>query len=158
MWWLDNNPDERVVSPVIQSFTDLDKEVKERFMIESFILFPEMFSDRQNKFNGPASYMITMYNAVSSSLRDIFTAGGRVRILFDTKIVFVSRIVFNFSEKSKAINKLIYTIPKERLSYYWGVSINDDPLKIWRELLAANSTEDIDVVAIFDEFISRGKD
>lgn len=157
LWWLDNNPEERVVSPVIQSFVDLDKEIKERFMVQSFILFPEVFSEnKRSKFNRPASYMITEYNSVSSSLRDIFTAGGKVHILFDDKIIKVSRIVYNFSEKAKAIHKFIYTIPKETLNYYWGVAIDDDPLKIWKKLLLDNSNEDIDIVAVFDEFISRG--
>lgn len=134
LWWIDTT-DESSVSPVIQSFRLLDEAIKEHFLIECMILFPEIFGTSNLKFERAAAYLITNYNAVSSNLRDSFTAGGQV-VIGSQKVPQILHKLFLYA---KNIEKLINEISEEKLAYYWNKEVKTEPLKIWQELLNTHS-------------------
>jgi len=153
LWWIDPVAEETSVSPVIKPFRLLDVQTKGRYSDEVFILFPEIFGSSTLKFERPAAYLIINYNAVSSNIRDNFSASGRENIQIDGEKVEVSRILYNFFIRAKNIKKLLESLPKEKLSYYWKTEAGKNPMETWKSLLikyAKESAEKIDIVSVFE--------
>src|SRR3989344_5879922 len=80
LWRIDQDGDDKAVSPIIKPFRGLSAKEKENFVVEAMILFPEMFGNSSTKFERAAAYLIAEYNAVSANLRDLFTAGGQIKL------------------------------------------------------------------------------
>ena len=156
LWWIGDTTDSISVSPIIRSLSKFEKGDKEKFITECLILFPEIFSNSTIKFERAAAYLITNYNAVSSNLRDSFTSGGRMTISIKGVHQTISKLLYNFFLRAKNIKELIQDIPKDKLEYYWGVKINDEPLKMWKYLIKESSKEDIDIISVFNEGLKNG--
>ena len=140
LWWIDAQVEDTSVSPVIKSFRKLSAEEQKMFTVESMILFPEMFSSSTLKFERVAAYLITAYNAVSSNLRDNFTAGGQVTINIGKKKVVVPKIFYHLSVAAKDIARSIDEIDEEKLKYYWRVPrLEKSRLSQWKDMLDRNS-------------------
>ena len=150
LWWIDSVSEQQSVSPIIQSLARLDANVRDKFINECFVLFPEIFGNSRVKFERAAAYLITNYNSVSASLRDNFTAGGKAFILVKSKKVVVPQMIFRFYHSAKEIEKTLYEIPLEKLSYYWGIKVSkrDNLLHKWFELLEYYCKE-IDITGVF---------
>ena len=100
------------------------------------ILFPEMFGNSTTKFERAAAYLIAEYNAVSANLRDLFTAGGQVRLRVKGKSVLVPQLAYRLYSRSKAIKSKIEKMDTETLIYYWRCDkLEKDRLKQWKGLL-----------------------
>ncbi|HUD44380.1 MAG TPA: hypothetical protein VMR41_02455 [Patescibacteria group bacterium] len=136
LWWIDSQVEEKAVSPIIRPFRMLIRSEQEKFITETMILFPEIFGRSQTKYERPAAYLITDYNAVSSSLRDIFTAGGQVTITVNGVDVLVPKIFYNLLENAKTIQNIINGIPDEKLKYYWKTEqIKSSKVEQWKQIL-----------------------
>lgn len=132
LWWIDQDDDDKAVSPIIKPFRSLSDKEKENFVVEAMILFPEMFGNSSTKFERAAAYLIAEYNAVSASLRDSFTAGGQVRLKVKRKSVLVPQIASNLYEQAKTIKKKIDEIDPQTLAYYWRTkNIGKNKLARW---------------------------
>lgn len=119
LWWIDQENDQKTVSPIIKPFRGLAPREKSLFMIEVMILFPEIFSASNTKFERPAAYLIAQYNAVSPNLRDMFTAGGKVELLINGKKRTISRLAHNLYLNAKKIDAEFKNIDAHKLKYYW---------------------------------------
>jgi hypothetical protein len=148
LWWIDATAEESSVSPIIQSFRLLDDSIKERYLNECMILFPEIFGNSTTKFERATAYLITNYNAISSNLRDNFTAGGREIITIDGQDKSISQIIYRLFLRAKNIEKTIKKIPTDKLSYYWNRDVKTNPLEIWQVLLSNYSK---DAVMVFNK-------
>ena len=154
LWWIDQENEDRAVSPIIRPFRSLSEKEKENFIIEAMILFPEMFGNSNSKFERAAAYLIAEYNAVSANLRDLFTAGGQVELEIKRKKVLLPQLTYRLYSRAKAINKKIITMDAKKLSYYWRVKkISKDKLSQWKILANKKFTRSkigIKVSDIFD--------
>lgn len=138
LWWLGQTEEEKSVSPIIKTFRNLSKNEKENFILDSMILFPEIFGKAPTKFERPAAYLITDYNAVSANLRDYFTAGGQKQIQINNKSIKVSQILFQLHSKANAIIKRINEIEISKLKYFWRCEkLEKDILNQWKKSLKA---------------------
>ncbi|HBO17137.1 MAG: hypothetical protein UR69_C0002G0208 [Candidatus Moranbacteria bacterium GW2011_GWE2_35_2-] len=156
LWWIDQMSEEGTVAPIIKSYDTLERKEREKFFIESMILFPEIFGRTQTKFERVAAYLITAYNTVSSSLRDKFTAGGQQNIQLKGKEKLVPKIYFNLYSNASNIASVINEIDEERISYYWRISkIPSDKLAHWKGML--RKTAGKDAVEIFEAGLKYGK-
>ena len=144
LWWIDPATEEKAVSPVIKPFRLLEEKQKEHFIVECMILFPEVFGGNPQKFERPATYLITNYNAISSNFRDIFTAGGQVEILIGDKYVKFPKITFHLFTRAKELNALIAIISIDKLSYYWNNEVIGNPIDVWVDLLSLYSLHAVD--------------
>lgn len=136
LWWIDQDGDDKAVSPIIKPFRNLSDKERENFIIEAMILFPEMFSSSSMKFERAATYLITEYNAVSASLRDVFTAGGKRKLKIKGKNILVPQLAYRLHIRAKAIEKKIKEIDNKILAYYWRSNkLKDDRLRQWKRLL-----------------------
>lgn len=136
LWWVDPEREDKGVSPIIRSYRNLDKKEKENFIAESMILFPEMFGNSTAKFERAASYLISEHNAVSANLRDLFSAGGQVKINLAGKMILVPQIFDNLQKNVPKIKKIINELPADKLAYYWRIEkISNNRLNQWKKLI-----------------------
>ena len=102
------------------------------------ILSPEMFSPNNSKFERAAAYLVTRHNAVSSSFRDMFSAGGKVELKIGNQTSDVPRIIENLRKHAKEIDITINSLNEEELKNYWRVDlIKKDRIGQWKDLLDA---------------------
>ena len=148
LWWID---DEIAANPIIQPYIQLDKEVRDCFVSECMILFPEIFSRSTLKFERAAAYLVSKHNAVSSNLRDSFTAGGRMDITLTNKSVNVSRLTYNLYLNAKRIKEILNKIPSDLLRAYWHIDCIGNKVDKWESLINKNNTEQVDIVSVFRE-------
>lgn len=157
LWWIDQDQDDgRSVSPIIKPFRSLSLDEQKRFITESMIFFPEMFGKSRIKFERSAAYLITEYNAVSSSLRDIFTAGGTVTMKVKGKrLTDVPKILKNLRDNAKQIAAMINDIDEETLANFWKIQkVGSGRISEWKRRLSNNSSWEktgISAVNIFEE-------
>lgn len=77
-WWLTES------SPAaIRMFSDLPREDQQKLLGYCFAHYPEVFSNKTSKFSRCAMWLAAEHSIVSSSLRDNFSAGGKVNLEFD---------------------------------------------------------------------------
>lgn len=136
-WWIDNG-----VTPIIRIFSDLDKNTQENFKVEALALFPEIFSRSPRKYDGPTLRLFQEYQARCSSFRDLFTAGGQVRIkVASGKTLKVPRIFSYLYRYAKEIHKALSLADRDELSRTWDKKLgpSDDLETIWLELVGGKS-------------------
>jgi hypothetical protein len=133
LWWIDEESESP--SPVIKQFRTLEPQSKERFKVDCMILFPELFKSRAN-YERAATYMITEFGAVSTSLRDAFSAGGQQEVLVAREKRSVSQMFSQLHAYALKIASRINDIDEVLLKFYWRVSsIEINRIKQWKELI-----------------------
>ncbi len=142
LWWIDEKQERGGVSPIIRPFNRLSSKEKNEFIVDSMILFPEMFGNSTLKFERAAAYLVTEYSAVSSNLRDVFTAGGREVINIESEPSEVPRIQFHLHKQAKEIKERIEKIDEAKLMHYWRVKkLSSDRMPQWGEMLPDQDSE-----------------
>lgn len=112
LWWMEDTTDQPPVSPIISSFRQLDWAVREQFITECFILFPEIYGKSTTKFERAAVYLITHYNggmfkferSFHSRWSDEFNCAGKEHYHFETILssLYQSRTnIGNFAANAK---------------------------------------------------------
>ena len=154
LWWVDQAEGESA-SPIIRSFSTFADEDKIRFRAEAMILFPEIFGTSTLKFERVAIYLMTQHNAISSNIRDHFTAGGTgTMIIGDNSFENIPRIVMHLSELAERITTLLGEIEADTLKQYWKVDIiEDNRIGQWLSMIDSYS-KDADY-ALSDAFYSK---
>lgn len=138
-WWIDA---EVGVTPIIRIFSSLDKETQESFKVETMTLFPEIFSRSPSKYEGPTLHLFQKYQARCSSFRDLFTAGGQVRIkISTTKIVKVPKMFSHLHHYAGAIKESLAVMDRDELAKAWNIEIKeiDNIEQVWLNLVEQNS-------------------
>ena len=139
LWWIDQDSDDRLATPIIRPFRSLSPKEKGDFTIESMILFPEMFGYGQTKFERVAAYLITRYSAVSANLRDNFTAGGQESIKLGGIGVLVPKVIYHLHKLAPIIAEKIKEMDEETLLYYWRCDkLGGDRIAQWKKMLDEN--------------------
>ena len=136
-WWLAES------SPaVVRMFEDLPVEKKEEFLGYGFARFPELLSESTKKYARFALWLVTEQSVVSASLRDKFSASGRVDIPVNGKIYRnVPRKFATLRKHRRAILRELDNAPAEALREDWGYEgpLPESPearLAVWIQLAA----------------------
>ncbi|MCX5726492.1 MAG: hypothetical protein NT030_04830, partial [Candidatus Saganbacteria bacterium] len=150
LWWIDQDSSS---APIIKGFGNLSQEEQERYVIESMILFPEIFGNSNLKFARPAAYLFTEFSALSSNLRDKFTAGGQAKVTIKGSTITIPKIHHKLLIRSKKIDETIREMDKSKLSHYWRVDTIKEPvLTQWKALLNKHSSWKKGKIKISDIF------
>lgn len=153
LWWLEGA--ETPVSPIIRTFRSLTKEEQLEFQVDSMILFPEIFGSSRSKFERPAAYLMTQYNAICPNVRDVFTAGGRKEIIVAGQPTIVSQMRKRLFDLSPYIHKRLTILGEEKLRYYWRVEeVSADHMKDWRRLVRERESVSMNEKSAVDIFES----
>lgn len=152
LWWLQ---EDAAVSPVIRPFSSLSPEDKHRLKVEAYVLFPEILGRSTTKFERVAAAWIADHGIVSASLRDVFTAGGRVDV---AALGSLPQIIAQFHDLAPDILRALATIEADRLAHYWRTTaIAEDRLDQWLALVEQhdNDTHDMPAVTVFEHGMRR---
>lgn len=126
-------------SPMITMISSLSKDEYALLVAEGIILFPAMISSNsRTKYEGFTMWMASEKGIVSSNVRDIFSAGGRVEI-DGISYPGIMKIIQKYNSQIKT---LIDTVPESALSYYWKSDIHQNRLEQWIDLANLSETNE----------------
>ena len=134
-WWLAES-----TPAAIRMFSNLSAEEKKSLVGYCFAHFPEVFSSGTTKFSRCAMWLAAEHSIVSSSLRDNFSAGGKIEYGQFGKI---SRIYKTLEECREYVLKALEDATVEELYADWGLNYQDsyadfDKVIDWMQVAANN--------------------
>ena len=149
LWWIDSKPiEEQAVSPVVKMWSTLTMEEKKEIQIKGLCWFPEIYGNNSSKFNRFALWLVTQKGIVVTSLRDIFTAGGRIDIETETNIWRKqSQIFYKVYILKNEIKREILNASNEWVSEFWRKNIEEitdksKRMEIWINLIIDQLNDD----------------
>jgi len=108
-------------------------------MLKSMILFPEIFSNRSDKFNRLAVWLVNSEGIVCPNIRDVFTAGGQGMIQWNKKkYTGIPKIIVRLSNSISELKALLIETDVNILEKYWDVTVKNK-IDTWIELIKNNT-------------------
>ncbi|MDF0728051.1 hypothetical protein PY093_15370 [Cytobacillus sp. S13-E01] len=128
-WYLPKISNEDIINVEPILFSTLSIPQQRRILAESFILYPKDLFGKQANYARVASHMISEHFVYGTSLRDCFSAGGKIIIL--EKEIKYPRILMTFYTLASTIKELLLNPPygnfEEECFFIWEESFNDNP-------------------------------
>lgn len=139
VWWLDqDNP--KSTSLIIKLWNNLSISNRKELMISAMVYFPEIFSNRSDKFNSLSVWLVNEHGIVCPNIRDIFTAGGQGVIDYNKKTyINIPQIIIKLTESIGEIKETITNSNREDLASYWNIKVTK-PFENWIDLIIDNTT------------------
>lgn len=140
LWWIDQES-EQSSNLVIDIWSNLDSHQKNNYITKAMLFFPEIFSNKGDKFSRFAIWLVTREAVVCPNIRDLFTAGGKQDIIIKNKsYIGVSQIFTRLFNNIDNIIELIINTPVEELNEFWNSNIKESQkINKWIDLVAENS-------------------
>lgn len=149
LWWASERNVEDVSAPaIVKLFSGLSVVEKRNCLIEGLILFPEVFQKMNpRKYDNFILWLATHKAVISTSTRDLFSAGGKCDIEVNG-VLFkgIPKVLSHIATYSGLIAFMLSLVPKENLARYWGKEIESSAIECWKEIVeekAATNYEDI---------------
>ena len=148
LWWMtDIDIDNLALSPIVRLWSTLEISEKRSLEIKGFAWFPEIFSNSSTKYNRFALWLATQNGIVPTSLRDIFTAGGKMSVQYgETVWTKQSQIVYRLSLHIDEIQEEIMRAEDSWIREMWDTDYvleGSDKIKQWIELVNDYSQESL---------------
>jgi hypothetical protein len=145
LWWIDQD-NTQSSNLVIKTWSNLTASEKQAMKTKAMAFFPELFSNRIEKFARFSVWLITREGIVCPNVRDLFTAGGKGTIIIDSKTYEkVPRIFLNLFHNLESIIKVINQTPNIELTEYWGIETTDDnKIENWIGLTSEHAKKALD--------------
>lgn len=142
LWWIDQE-NGKASNLVINIWNNLSVREREEVKNKAMVFFPELFSNRSDKFGRLAIWLVTREGVVCPNVRDNFTAGGKRDILIGEKLIKnVPRILINLFDNLDFIIETLVQTSAIELSEYWEIKTNEKKkISDWIDLVSANSTK-----------------
>ena len=167
LWWTgkatQDEPDESVEEAAfmkIRLFNSLTLKEKQEVLSMGFALFPDVLGNSNRKYERFALWLAATHGIVSTSTRDMFSAGGRETIhTVSTRYHDVPRALKNIEKHSSAIAATILKADESVLLETWKVkSLYPDRIGQWIELIASAYDyihPDFDVETLLNAIFNR---
>ena len=125
---------------IIKMWNNLNIEERTEYMVKGFCLFPELVSNRPDKFNRFAMWLSTRQGIICPNVRDVFTAGGQGVIDFNDHLYTnVPQIIMRIYKNLDNIKTTLEGFDAEELNEYWGCAIQETNLfSHWITLINSN--------------------
>lgn len=121
LWWAGDTPEEKVVPMKLTLWKGLPLDVKTNLKSKALAFIPELFGNGSNKYNKLIFWLISEYGVVSPSTRDMFSAGGQIKVLVNRQeYTNVPRIIGHIVDNAKIINEVLDTTEPGILKAHWG--------------------------------------
>lgn len=146
LWWMDMEKEIKPSSIVIKIWNNLSNVEKQHLKNRAMAYFPELFGNRNDKFNRLAIWLATREAIVCPNVRDLFTAGGKKDYLIGSNVYpRVPRIFCNLFDNVSNVVSLITSTPATELQEYWGINTNEkSKIFDWISLVNDNSQGIVD--------------
>lgn len=142
LWWAPDSFDrEDGIQFSAKLFKNLDFEEKSVLTAKMLVLFPSLFRENDNtKYEQPALWLVTNSGVTTSSMRDIFSAGGKEEFRTKSGVIIRMPAIFRRVKKHKElISSLIENAESSVLFKHWQVKIDSgNRLYQWCCLCAKN--------------------
>lgn len=141
LWWLDYETQETnenvfSASAKVRLWKTLSKPEKQKFITMAYALFPEIIGESQDKYNNFSLWLVSNYGVISTSLRDSFSAGGKVNVTIGNKTLKLSRILYNLYSYKNQIKTYLDSVPENILKDLWNVrTIEPDRFQQWLRIV-----------------------
>jgi hypothetical protein len=140
VWWMDQD-EPKSTGMIIRLWNNLSINERRELVLKSMVLFPEIFSNRPDKFNELAVWLVNLQGIVCPNIRDGFTAGGQGTIEWNKKKYSgIPRIIFKMLCSLHEIQTTLNDIDKETLSKYWNNKVKDKK-DTWINLVNDNAKQ-----------------
>lgn len=140
LWYINND---RTYKPYVEFWSDVTEDRKQDIMAEAFVRFPEILHKKcQSKYKAFAAWLVSTHGVMSSSLRDIFSARGKVTITIDDRTFSnIPRVFLNLQNTIQKSILCLNKIPARELAYTYGIKgiTNKNKLKIWTAKIISES-------------------
>ncbi len=133
LWW--TGKAEQAVPAKIRLLRTLSVSEKHQLMILGFAYFPDVLSNSHTKYERFSLWLVANYGVVSTSMRDLFSAGGQATIETPLeRFEKTPRAMFNVFQNKDKITEAILTTDKSVLLENWRVSkISNDRIGQWSD-------------------------
>jgi hypothetical protein len=137
-WWLDQS-ESRPHTKIWKYISPVEKKIYRSQMMG---LFPQVFGNRQNKYNKPASWLLARHQIINPSFRDCFSAGGKTDLIIKGKpYQEIPQIFGHLQEDAQLIkNELNKTHPGDLLYYLSLPNPNANAWEHWINLVVEEGT------------------
>lgn len=137
LWWIDQE-NSQASNIVIKIWNNLSITERNEVRNKSMVYFPELFSNRSDKFGRLAIWLVTRQAVVCPNVRDLFTAGGRESIVIGSRTHNnIPRIFVNLFEQLDQIIEIIGQTHAIELSEYWNFHTTEEKkLTDWIEIVS----------------------
>jgi hypothetical protein len=134
LWWLpdhESSPskedDEKLL---IKLFSSLDNSKKGEIRHTAMALFPEVFSSNGHiKYSRIPTWLASQYGVVTGNVRDLFTAGGKVEVIFKERKYKIPRICWHIKPGAIQIQKVIFSLSQDEIHLKWEFLKKEIPIK-----------------------------
>ncbi|MEZ4778620.1 MAG: hypothetical protein R2786_04485 [Flavobacteriaceae bacterium] len=140
LWWIDQN-NEKASNFVINIWNNLGATEKQDIKNKAMVFFPEVFSNRGDKFARLAIWLVTQEAIVCPNIRDLFTAGGKDNYVIKNKTYKnIPRIYIKLFENINSILEVLLNTPANELTEFWNKKTSENNKIIdWINLVDNNS-------------------
>lgn len=144
LWWIDTGLDDASsvdkATMSVKLWKTLSQEEKNNFMISGFAFFPEILSNKSNKYERYSLWLASNYGIISTSLRDTFTAGGQGNITLNGKIFNkIPQSLLKIKKfRNEIYNKINSTNDFELKELWKANSIKENRINQWIDLICKN--------------------
>lgn len=146
LWWLDDNQlnnSSKATNIVMRIWNSLSQQERNDFQIKGMAYFPEVFSNHSDKFSNLSLWLASTEGIVCNNIRDLYSAGGKVNLVFEGRRYLVPRIIGHLFDNLIEIRKLLLSVDLNFISETWDIKGLKRSLIIdkWIELVNNKCTE-----------------
>jgi len=139
-WWMDSGKSpEFVTRPTVIPWSNLSQEEQSFIRIQAMARFPELFGKASSKYKKLAAWLAARHGVVDSSLRDRFSAGGKIDLEVGGQTYkHLPRIFSHLKSNAKDVIETVKILPSEDAMYHWNLSYlpdGQDKIREWSKSL-----------------------
>jgi len=140
LWWIDQE-NSKSSNLVINIWNYLSSEERQNLNNRAMVYFPELFSNRSDKFSRLAIWLVTREAIVCPNVRDNFTAGGKGGYLINDKpYINIPRVFLNLFDNINSVMKILNDTSAIDLSEYWNQKTTEKrKISDWVDLVNVHS-------------------
>ncbi len=140
LWWIDQE-NEKSSNLIINIWNNLNTIEKQEIKNRAMVYFPEVFSNKGDKFARLAIWLVTQEAIVCPNIRDLFTAGGKDDCFIKDKIYKnIPRVFIKLFENIESVITILINTSAIELSEYWNKKTTEKKkIADWIDLVSINS-------------------
>lgn len=163
LWWVSGEDATAGETPVkIRMWKTLSKPEREELIAQGFALFPELFSNRSNKYECFTLWLVANHGVVSSSMRDPFSAGGQIDFEVNGRLYrHLPKKYGQLAASKDRVKEIVMTIDGQTLAATWHVANADfqNRMKYWISLVAKSAeTESFNVEQFLEDLFDESEE
>lgn len=139
LWWIQDT--EKATNLVINIWNNLSLKEKQQIKYRAMVYFPEVFSNRGDKYSRLAIWLVTREAIVCPNVRDLFSAGGQDSYIIKGEVYNkVPKVYINLFKNIDSILEILINTSSIELAEYWKEKTNENKkIMDWINLVSISS-------------------